>query len=56
LEPKRAAHESDPPPRERDSAALLAAIRNAAMQLDQTLRAVEKSVDLVWKTSRTTRG
>jgi hypothetical protein len=56
LEPKRAPLESALSPRERECAALVAAIRTASLQMDQTLRAVEKSVDLVWRTGRAARG
>jgi hypothetical protein len=56
LEPKRASDAGNPSPRERERAALVAAIRNAAMQMEQTLRAVENSVDLLWRTNRSGRG
>jgi len=55
VEQKRVANDAHPSS-ERDPAALVAAIRNAALQLEQTLRAVENRVERVWGTARSVRG
>jgi hypothetical protein len=55
VEPKRATHQTNPS-WDQDPAALVAEIRRASLQMEQTLRAVESSVQQVWKTGRPGRG
>jgi hypothetical protein len=55
VEPKRATHDAAPC-REREAADLLAAIRSASKQMEQTLRAVDSSVERLWRTSRSDGG
>ena len=55
VESKHATPEAAPC-RERETADLLAEIRSASQQMEQTLRAVESSVERVWRTGHAARG